>query len=81
MIQIKPIPVGYPPKEANAISIRIMPFQTSAKSCDTYYELKNDDGILATGNIPITEERFTAWADDNAYIENVVLETLNLNRI
>ena len=48
MIKIKNIPVGYPAKEANGIKIRVMPFQTSATSCSTYYELVNITETSAT---------------------------------
>lgn len=81
MIPIKPISVGYPAKEANCISIRVLPFQTTATSCNTYYELKSDSEVLATGNIQITEEQFEAWASDNIFIENIILENLKLNRL
>ncbi len=90
MIKIKPVQVGYPVQEANAISIRVMPFQTNATSCSTYYELVNitisEEGVetiknLADGNSPITEEQFALWSEDNAYIENIVLGNLSLERL
>jgi len=93
MIKIKPIPVGYPAQEANGINIRVMPFQTSAKSCSTYYELVNITVVideeeketeivvkLAEGNSPITEKQFADWGSDNEYIENIVLINLVLER-
>jgi len=93
MIKIKPVAVGYPSQEANAISIRVMPFQTTAISCNTYYELKNISVVideeekeneivktLADGNSPISEDEFTLWGSDNIYIENVVLKNLGLER-
>jgi len=81
MIQIKPISVGYPAKQANGINIRIMPFQTNAVSCSTYYELVNDLETLADGNSPITEEQFALWGENNTYIENIVLTNLSLERL
>lgn len=94
MIKIKNVPIGYPAKQANSISIRVMPFQTTDKSCSTYYELVNstttvdDEGketesviLLAEGNSPITEEQFLVWAQDMKYIEDIVLENLNLERL
>lgn len=84
MIQIKPIPVGFPAKEANAISVRLMPFQTTAKDCSTYYELfavsEDSKEKLAEGNCPITEEQYANWGADNAYIEDCVLKALGLER-
>lgn len=94
MIKIKSIPVGYPSQEANGINIRIMPFQTNATNCSTYYELLSvvtvisEEGgerevvkSLADGNSPITTEQFSEWADDNEFIENIVLENLGLERL
>ena len=45
--------------------------ETTSENCIT----------LAEGNSPITEEQFTAWGNDNAYIENIVLANLNLERL
>ena len=93
MIKIKPITVGYPAQEANAISIRVMPFQTNDRTCSTYYQLKNvsvitdEEGVeteivkdLAEGNCQLSEQQFEDWGSDNTYIEDVVLEILNLER-
>jgi len=93
MIKIKPVAVGYPAQDANGISIRVMPFQTTATSCSTYYELKNisvvvdEEGketeivkTLADGNSPISEDEFILWGSDNIYIENIVLNNLGLER-
>lgn len=94
MIQIKEIPVGYPAKQANTIAIRLLPFQTTDTSCSTYYELiantliTDEEGrttgsfeVLASGNIPITEEQFLNWGSDNTYIENIILTNLSLERL
>ena len=90
MIQIQPMPVGYPARQANGINIRVMPFQTNAIDCSTYYQLVNttidEEGKetiinLADGNSPITPEQFTLWGEDNAYIEDIVLANLSLERL
>lgn len=92
MIKIKPIPIGYPEQNANAISIRIMPFQTNATECSTYYQLLNVEitndreeveivKSLADGNLPITTEQFNEWGSDNTYIEDIVIKTLRLERL
>ena len=94
MIKIKEIPVGFPAKQANGIKIRVMPFQTTAISCSTYYELfkvieivneqkEISESIesLANGNSEITDEQFALWGQDMAYIENIVLANLGLTRI
>jgi len=81
MIQIKPILTGIPSKEATKILIRPIINSTQSLDCNTYYEVCSEDNeILATGNIAINEEQYKQWADDNTFIENIVLETLKLNR-
>jgi hypothetical protein len=35
---------------------------------------------LATGNIAITEEQYAAWGKDNAFIEDIVIAALGLER-
>lgn len=95
MINISPVPVGYPAVEANGIEIRILPFQTNATTCSTYYELINVTEIpseiegeeptvskirLAEGNYILTEEEYSNWGDDNVVVENAVLSNLKLTR-
>jgi hypothetical protein len=90
MIQIKPILVGLPQQEANAIIIRPIIDTTTATDCNTYYEVLSasfdeDESIsslvLANGNFPINEEQYAAWGKDNSYIENIVLKGLGLERL
>lgn len=94
MFQIKPIPVGYPAQEANNIEITIGACLTHATTCTTYYVLLNstinvdgqgveikDNKILAEGSVFIIEEQFAEWGVDNAYIENIVLNNLGLERV
>ncbi len=80
-IKINPIPVGYPAKQATDLSIMIMPFNTDAKTCQLYYQLKDVDGNqLADGNLTLTEAEFTAWGADNKFVENLALSKLSLTR-
>jgi len=81
MIQIKPILTGIPVKEATKILIRPIINSTQSLDCNTYYEVCSDENeVLATGNIAINEEQYKAWADDNSFIENIVLLNLGLER-
>ena len=81
MIQIKPILLGLQQKEGTQILIRPIISSTQSLACNTYYEVCSDDNeVLATGNIAINEEQYKQWADDNTFIENIVLENLKLNR-
>jgi len=36
--------------------------------------------ILATGNVPINNLQYTGWAEDNKYIEDIVIAFLGLER-
>jgi hypothetical protein len=81
MIKIKPITLGLPPKQANQLFVRPIINSTSDVSCNTYYEVSTEEGeTLANGNCPISEEQYALWADDNTYIEDIVIAFLGLQR-
>ena len=47
-----------------------------------YWRLLTEEGqVLMDGNIPLTVEEVEAWGDSMDYIENLVLERLNLTRL
>jgi len=82
MIQIQPINLGLPAQEATHILIRPIINSTQDTSCNTYYQVFSKEGQeLASGNLPIDEKQYAEWADDNSFIENIVLSTLKLNRL
>jgi hypothetical protein len=81
MIQINKVNAGFPLQEATQIMIRPMIDDTTAKSCNTYWELYTESGILvAKGNEPISEEEYLLWDENNESLENIVLTKLNLTR-
>ena len=44
-----------------------------------YWQALSEEGKeLASGNIPLTAEEVEAWGDSMEYIENLVLDRLNL---
>ena len=46
-----------------------------------YWQALNKEGKeLASGNIPLTAEEVEAWGDSMEYIENLVLDRLNLTK-
>ena len=46
-----------------------------------YWQALNEEGKeLASGNILLTAEEVEAWGDSMEYIENLVLERLNLTK-
>ena len=47
-----------------------------------YWQALNEEGKeLASGNIPLTVEEVEAWGDSMNYIENLVLDRLNLTKL
>ena len=63
MIQIKPIKLGLPPKEATQLLVRPLINSTTDTECNTYYEvLTENNEVLANGNLPINEEQYEEWA-------------------
>lgn len=81
MIQIKPIQLGLPKKEATQLLVRPLINSTTDTSCNTYYEVCTEDGeVLTNGNYPINQEEYSKWGVDDTHIENIVLEYLGLTR-
>jgi Ni,Fe-hydrogenase III small subunit len=84
MIQIKPIALGLPSKQANFLLVRPIMKSTQETSCTTYYEVvakENESSyVVAMGNCPISEEQYAEWGSDNTYIEDIVLDYLGLER-
>lgn len=82
MIQIQPITLGLPPQEATKIIIRPLINSTTDLTCNTYYEVLSENGqTLANGNIPLSEEEYSSWGEDNTYLDNLILEKLGLKKL
>lgn len=80
MIQLKPSKAGIL-GTITQIDVLVLPFQTTAVSCSTYYKLCDVDGKqLAEGNVAITEEQFLLWGVDNSYISDIVIAELGLQK-
>jgi hypothetical protein len=80
MIQLKPSSVGVL-GTITQIDVLILAFPINANSCSTYYKLCNEYGIqLAEGNIALTEEQFANWGTDNAYVSDIVINELGLEK-
>lgn len=81
MVTIKTIACGFPVDNATKILIRPIINSTTDTSCNTYYQLQNEEGkLLAEGNMPITEEEYLLWDQNNSSLEDIVLAKLNLER-
>jgi hypothetical protein len=80
MIQLKPSKVGVL-GTITQIDVLILPFQTDALTCSTYYKLCAEDGKqLAEGNLSLTEEQFANWGTDNSYVSDIVINELGLEK-
>lgn len=80
-IKIEPVATGWPSKQATDLMVRVMPFETDAKTCGLYYELKAETGeLLSNGNLQLTEAEFEGWGQSNTYIEDLALTRLYLQR-
>ena len=82
-IIISPICIGLPAntKEATHLVVKVMPFETTAKTCSIYWQLNDiSNSKLLEGDFILTEVQFTTWGADNQYIEDLVLTKLGLTR-
>lgn len=95
MIEIQPVPVGYPAQQAVGLKVKLLPFGTDATTCSTYYQLftvevlplaegetepKIVEKQVAEGNYTLTEDEYNSWGDDNTVVEDAVLNHLQLTR-
>jgi len=82
MIQIETIKLGLPQQDGTQLLVIPKINNTQDKTCSLDWRITTDDGKdLATGNILLSEEQYAGWGTENEYLENIVLETLKLNRI
>lgn len=70
----------------NPISIQITDLNLSVeyqlnKRAYIHYNLKtSNERVVDNGSILLTEEEFSAWGQDDTYIEDLVLSKLGLER-
>ena len=78
MAQIQPITfpiLG----EATQLMVRVLPFETNATTCGTYYELQTSEGkSLANGNYDLSPEEFALWGTNNGYVDQLVAAYLGV---
>mgnify|MGYP003657404014 CR=1 FL=1 len=68
-------------KVADSVSVRVISFETSDKTCKLYYRIFNDcKNQIDEGNLDLNEKEFSLWGKDNLYIENLALSKLKLTR-
>lgn len=82
MAKIQPITFPLNQGTATEMSVLILNFETTATTCTTYYEFKTEEGtVLTNGNYTLTEEEFTAWGEDNTWVEQCVANAIGVTII
>ena len=68
--------------EGTQIFVRTMTEGINNATGMIYWQLLTEEGqSLMDGNIPLTVEEVEAWGDSMEYIENLVLDRLNLTKL
>lgn len=78
--KVEPIQIGID-KVADSISVSVLSFKTTDKTCQLYYQVfdKNKKKI-DDGNLSLSEQEFSQWGETNKYIEDLALSKLKLKR-
>ena len=78
--KIKPVQIGID-KVADSISVTVLSFKTTDKTCQLYYQIfDNCKKQIDEGNLSLTQAEFSQWSETNKYIEDLALAKLNLTR-
>ena len=78
--KVKPVTIGIE-KVADSISVSVMTFKTTDKTCQLYYEIFDVKKVkIDDGNLSLTETEFSQWGETNKYIEDLALVKLKLAR-
>lgn len=81
MINIKPINIGLPPKQAVSLKIRAEFVIGDAISTIFWSVADAENMDLAKGDLIIPTEIHDAWGVDDSIVENYVLTELGLHRL
>jgi hypothetical protein len=78
MAQIQPVTfpiIG----DATELEVTLLPFTTAATTAGVYYRLKTAEGKdCLTGNYYMTEQEFSAWGQDNSYVDDLVANAIGV---
>ena len=84
MAKIQPVKFPLNAGTATEMSVLILNFETSATTCTTYYELKSEATeevaakVLSNSNYTLTEQEFSAWGEDNTWVETCVANAIGV---
>ena len=74
-------PVVFPLNQGTAtrMSVLVLQFETTAVTCQTYWQLLTEDGQqLSQGNYTLTPEQFASWGQDNNVVNEYVAEAIGV---
>jgi len=77
-------PVVFPLNQGTAtrMSVLVLQFETTAVTCQTYWQLLTEDGQqLSQGNYTLTPEQFNDWGQDNNVVNEYVAEAIGVTII
>lgn len=78
--KIEPVQIGIG-KVADSISVSVITFKTTDKTCQLYYQVFDvEKKQIDEGNLSLTEKEFAQWGETNKYIEDLALVKLKLKR-
>lgn len=78
--KIEPVQIGID-KVADSISVSVVTFKTTDKTCSLYYEVYDSGkSKIDDGNLALSEDEFFHWGQTNTYIEDLALSKLKLIR-
>lgn len=81
-IAIKPVEFEVPKGIATRMTVKVLEFETSATSTNTYWRLLTEEGEqLQQGNYYMTEEQFAEWGKDNSVVNQYVAEAIGVTII
>lgn len=76
--KIEPVQIGIN-KVADSISVSVITFKTTDKTCQLYYQVFDvAKKQIDEGNLSLTEKEFAQWGETNRYIEDLALLKLKL---
>jgi hypothetical protein len=81
-IAIEPVVFPLNKGTATRLEVYIQQHVTTATTCQTYWELKTEEGaVLDQGNYMLTEEQFASWGQDNSVVNEYVAEAVGVTII
>lgn len=81
MVNIQPLtfPIN---GDATKLYVYVQGFSSDAATCTVKYALlTNDEKVCLDASYTLTDSEFTAWGQDNSYLDSLIANKLNLTII